>query len=211
VVGALLLATVTAAELRSPAPAPRRCAAVGRGAALAAVGVAARGVDRRLSAAGAPTRRRLIGFDLVQRAHGRGRPPAPASRYLELAPDFGWRAGPDPARRGARLVRAGGAAALVVPAALLAWPLAMGALLSASSAALVRAAGVGGLALAAGAGAGQLAPSPPGSASVAAASCSSVRPARARDRDRRAAWRWTGWDGRSPPSRGRALGRARLT
>ena len=167
VAAVLLAATVLAAELVLAAAAgksPRR--ALGRAAALAAVGagVLAAWIGA-LMAAGVPdAAQRLIGFDLVQRART-GVDPGhlePASRYLELAvADFGWALLlPLPVAVALFAAwRRRETAELAVAAALLAWPLAMVALLSASASKLPWYAlpAWAGLALAAGAGTGHLA------------------------------------------------------
>ncbi|MBP1643434.1 MAG: putative glycosyl transferase, partial [Acidobacteria bacterium] len=167
VAAALLAATVLAAELVLAAAAGKsRRRALGRAAALAAVGagVLAAWIGA-LMAAGVPdAAQRLIGFDLVQRART-GVDPGhlePASRYLELAvADFGWALLlPLPVAVALFAAwRRRETAELAVAAALLAWPLAMGALLSASASKLPWYAlpAWAGLALAAGAGTGHLA------------------------------------------------------
>jgi 4-amino-4-deoxy-L-arabinose transferase-like glycosyltransferase len=170
VAAALVAAAVVAAELvlaaRGAAPARR---ALGRCAALAGAGAAMLGLwIGVLLASGVPdAAQRLIGFDLLRRARSGVDPGhlGPASRYLDLAvADFGWALllTLPLAAALASAWRRRDAAALVVPAALLAWPLAMVALLSASASKLPWYAlpAWAGLALAAGAGAGHLARHP---------------------------------------------------
>jgi 4-amino-4-deoxy-L-arabinose transferase-like glycosyltransferase len=167
VAAALLAAAVVLAELvlaAAGASSVRR--ALGRGAALVGVGAAVLALwIATLIASGVPdAARRLIGFDLVERASSGVDPGhlGPAHRYLELAGDDFRLALLLLAPLAAALVaawRRRDLPALAVAVALLAWPLAMAGLLSTSASKLPWYAlpAWAGLALAAGAGAGALA------------------------------------------------------